>query len=200
MNLKTVIFGTKDYSELAHYYLTHDSNYQPVAFAVEKKYRDKETFCGLPVVDFEEVEKWYPPDQFNFFAPIRSNNLRARIYEDVSAKGYKLISYVSSKAIVSGTVGENCFIQEFNNVQPFAVIGNNCILWAGNHIGHSTVVNNHVTITSHVVISGHCDIGQGSYLGVNVTVRDGIVIGHSCMVGQGANVVKNLEPNKIYVE
>ena len=46
-------------------------------------------------------------------------------------KGYKLASYVSSKATLLNNrqFGENCFIFEDNTIQPFVKIGNNITLW-----------------------------------------------------------------------
>jgi hypothetical protein len=35
---KVTIFGLQDYSELAHYYLTHDSTGEVVAFSVHREY------------------------------------------------------------------------------------------------------------------------------------------------------------------
>ncbi len=65
-----------------------------------------------------------------------------------------MISYVSSKATVfpGAPIGDNCFILEDNTIQPFTSIGNNVVLWSGNHIGHHSVIKDHVSFTSHVVL------------------------------------------------
>ena len=34
-------------------------------------------------------------------------------------------------------------------------IGDDCVLWSGNHIGHHATIGDHCFITSHVVVSGH---------------------------------------------
>ena len=62
-------------------------------------------------------------------------------YDDAIRRGYTLISYVSSKATTfpGFTCGDNCFILEDNTIQPFVTIGNNVVMWSGNHIGHHTV-------------------------------------------------------------
>ncbi|NEL27981.1 MAG: sugar O-acyltransferase, partial [Xanthomonas perforans] len=73
-------------------------------------------------------------------------------------------------------IGANCFLFEGNVIQPFTRIGDNCILWSGNHIGHRTVVQDNVFIASHVVISGYCEIGRGSFIGVNATLSDKVRI------------------------
>jgi len=153
-NKKVVIFGVLDTAELAHYYLTHDSEYEVVAFTVNKEYLKNQTFSPrgtdeiYPVVEFEKLEEQYPPSDYLLFAPmtgVKMNNLRKKIYEEGKAKGYSYISYVSSKATVcNNKIGDNCFILEDNTLQPFTEIGNNVVMWSGNHIGHHGKIEDHV--------------------------------------------------------
>lgn len=127
------------------------------------------------------------------------NRDRERVFNEIHAKGYRMISYVSSKATLFGNeIGENCFILENNTLQPFTRVGNNVVLWSGNHLGHHSYVRDHVTFTSHVVMSGHCDIGSNSFLGVNSTLRDGIRIAEGCFIAMGSTVMKNTEPWSVY--
>jgi sugar O-acyltransferase (sialic acid O-acetyltransferase NeuD family) len=204
MNKKVVIFGIQDYAELAHYYLQKDSPYEVVAFCVNKEYLPIEkTFRGLPVIAFEDAENEYPSGEFSFFAPMspkKMNQLRERVFHDIKDKGYKLISYISSKAtLFNNQVGENCFILEDNTLQPFTRIGNNVVLWSGNHIGHHGQIRDHVTFTSHVVMSGHCLIGENSFLGVNATLRDGLTLGKGTLVGMAALITKDTEDWGVYI-
>lgn len=201
---KVIIFGNRDFAELAHYYLQHDSAHEVVAFSVHEAYLPAEkTFKGLPIVAFETVEKLFSPKEYHFFAPMspqKMNTFRAEIYAQIKQKGYAFISYISSKAtIFHNEIGENAFILENNTVQPFAKIGNNVVLWSGNHIGHHSVIKDHVSFTSHVVLSGHCVVENYSFLGVNATIRDGITIAEGTLVAMSASVVKHTEAWGIYV-
>ena len=200
---KVIIFGVQDFAELAHYYLENDSNHEVIAFCVSKEYLPSyKEFKGLPIVAFEEVEKYYTVGEFKFFAPMapqNMNRLREKIYHEIKNKGYELISYISSKAtIFDNEIGENCFILENNTIQPFTKIGNNVILWSGNHIGHHSVIEDHVMFTSQVVLSGHCKVEKYSTLGVNATIRDGIVIAEGTFVAMAASIIKNTEPWGLY--
>ena len=78
-------------------------------------------------------------------------------------------------------------------------VGDNVVLWSGNHIGHQTVIENDCFIASHVVISGFCTVGRGSYLGVNSSVNDQLSLAEDCVIGAGAVVVENTEPRQVYV-
>lgn len=201
---KVVIFGVQDFASLAHYYLDTDSEHEVVAFSVSRDYLPETgTFEGLPVVAFEEAEGRYPPGEHAFFAPMsprRMNRLRESVYNDIKGKGYELISYVSSKATVFSNVkiGDNCFILEDNTVQPFVTVGNNVVMWSGNHIGHHSTIGDHVLFTSHVVLSGHCVVEPYCFFGVNATIRDGATIAEGSFVAMAAAVTRNTEPWGVY--
>ena len=201
---KVIIFGLKDFAQLAKYYLENDSDHEVVAFSVNKDYLpETNIFEGLPVIAFEDIENEHPQSEFKFFAPMSPNgmnSIRKGIYENIKQKGYELISYVSSKASVFGNrIGDNCFILEDNTLQPFTNIGNNVVMWSGNHIGHHGSIGDHVFFTSHVVLSGHCEVGDSSFFGVNSTVRDGITIAEGTLVGMGACIIKDTKPWSIYI-
>ena len=201
---KVIIFGVQDFAQLAKFYLEHDSEHEVAAFSVNERYLPEgKTFEGLPVVAFETVAETYPPADFKFFAPMspsRMNKLRESVYQQIKAKGYELISYVSSKATVfpGAAIGDNCFILEDNTIQPFTSIGNNVVLWSGNHIGHHGVIKDHVSFTSHVVLSGHCVVESFSFFGVNATIRDGIHIAEGSFIAMAAAVTKDTEPWGVY--
>src|SRR5689334_24447774 len=139
---KVIIFGVQDFAQLAKFYFEHDSEHEVIAFSVHERYLpEQNTFEGLPVVAFENVNEIYPPAEFKFFAPMspsRMNKLRESVYHQIQEKGYEMITYISSKATVfpGAVIGDNCFILEDNTIQPFTSIGNNVLLWSGNHIGH----------------------------------------------------------------
>ena len=57
-----VIFGTRDFASLAHFYLRHDSPHNVVGFTVHREYLPESAeFEGLPVVAFEELEHDFRP-------------------------------------------------------------------------------------------------------------------------------------------
>jgi len=200
---KVVVFGVSQWADLAHFYLTHDSPHEVVAFTLDRDYLESKEHRGLPVVPFEEVEAHYPPGDFEMFIPMsfkRMNHVRAEKYEHAKELGYELISYVSSKATIwpDFKCGDNCFIFEDNPIQPFVEIGNDVVMWSGNHIGHHSVIKDHVMITSHVVISGCCTIEPYCFFGVNATIRDETVIARETLVGMGVTILKDTKEFEVY--
>lgn len=204
MKKRLVIFGSSDVAQLAHYYFSMDSNYEVVAFTVDACYIKAPDFCGLPVVAFEDVIDAYPPENNDFFVALgysKLNAIRKEKFLAAKEKGYKLASFISSRATVLNDrkIGENCFIFEDNTIQPFVTIGNNVTLWSGNHIGHHSVINDHTFIASHVVVSGGVEIGEQCFVGVNATLRDRIKIGDKCVVGAGALLLSDAAPEGVYI-
>ncbi len=206
---KVVIFGILDNSELAHYYLMTDSKYEVVAFTVNQEYISSPIFkpngfnLEYPLIPYENLYDLYPPDKYLLFIPIsgsKMNLIREKIYESSKEMGYKFATYVSSKCTkFNNKIGDNCFILEDNTLQPFTEIGNNVIIWSGNHIGHHGKIEDHVFITSHVVISGHCVIKKRAWIGVNSTIRDGVTIGEGSLIAMGSLITKNVEGNSFYM-
>ena len=201
---RLVIFGAGETADIAYEYFTHDSDYEVVGFTVETVYKKETELYSLPVVEFEEIEKSFPPTEVEMFVAISYtmlNRARARCYRLAKSKGYACATYVSSKAFVwhNAAIGENCMIFENNVIQHKVRIGDGVILWSGNHIGHQTVIHDFVYISSHVVISGFCEIGPFCFVGVNATFNDRIKIGKDNIVGSGALVVKSYGDGKLLI-
>jgi sugar O-acyltransferase (sialic acid O-acetyltransferase NeuD family) len=201
---KLVLFGAGDIAQLAWFYFTHDSDREVAAFTVDRAYLQGDSFQGLPLVPFEEVEQHYPPAEYDMFVAVsyaKRNTVRETKVAEATAKGYALASYVSTRlTIFPGTpVGRNCFLLEDNTIQPFVTIGDNVTLWSGNHIGHHSTIGDNCFITSHVVISGGVQVGRNCFIGVNTTVRDHVQIGDRCLIGAGSLILNSTPPGTVYV-
>jgi sugar O-acyltransferase (sialic acid O-acetyltransferase NeuD family) len=200
---KLIIFGIGEQAEMAYYYFKNDSNYEIVGFTVDKNYIKQDSLFDLPIIEFETIEKNYSNDTYELFIAIgynKINKIRTEKYLACKEKGYKIASYISSKAsIFTQDIGDNAFILEDNTIQPYVKIGNNVTLWSGNHIGHHSIITDNCFITSQVVISGGCTIGENTFIGVNATLRDHITIGKSNVIGAGALILTNTEDNRVYM-
>ena len=202
MSSKLLIFGSAEIAELAAFYFTHDSGYTVAAFTVDDAFVQGDSFDGRPLVPFSEVVVRFPPGQYDMHVALsyaRLNQLRQAKYEQAKAAGYTLATYVCTKSVPwpDLSVGANCFILENQTIQPTVRIGNNVMIWSGNHLGHGSVIGNHTYIASHVVISGHCTIGERCFFGVNATVRDFRTIGNDCFIGMDASVTRDLPAGSV---
>ena len=152
---------------------------------------------SISTLPFRRVVARFPAGEYDMHVALSYrglNRLRREKYVEAKQAGYKLASYVCSKSVTWPDLltGDNCFVLENQTIQPTVAIGNNVMIWSGNHIGHGSRICDHAYIASHVVISGHCVIGESCFLGVNATVRDFITIGASCFIGMDASVVQNV--------
>jgi sugar O-acyltransferase (sialic acid O-acetyltransferase NeuD family) len=191
-------------ARLARTYFDGSGEHRVVAFTVDAPYRAGDHFRDLPLVDFEEAVGRYPPERFAMFVAMgyaRMNQPRAEKYAEAKARGYRLATYVSSRCtwLSEHPPGDNCLILEDNTVQAGARIGNDVVLWSGNHIGHDAVVEDHCFISSHVVVSGFARVGAYSFLGVNSTLRNAIAVGPRTLVGAGAVLVADTEEGSVWV-
>jgi sugar O-acyltransferase (sialic acid O-acetyltransferase NeuD family) len=159
---------------------------------------------GLPVVPFEEIEQSHPPadHRMSILLGFRDvNRLRARKYQEAKAKGYALVNYVSSRAIVYPdlVLGDNCHIHEGSVVQPFARLGSDVVLGPGTMVGHHSRIDNHCFVAAQATVLGRSAVGSHCVLGANSTIVDGVIVASHCIVGAGAVITRNTQEGEVYI-
>ena len=203
-----IIVGVGETAEMAFEYFTKDSPFEVVAFAAEENYiknrsQNAPKMFDLPIVALESLVHKYPPNRYRAFVAMaygKLNHDRAKFYNFMKQSGYLLVSYLSSHAFIGENVkvGENCFILENNVIQRKVEIGDDVVLWSGNHIGHRSIIKNHVFLSSHVAISGYCKIGEYCFLGINSSVADNVKVAENCFIGGGVYLSHDTKPNEFY--
>lgn len=201
---KVVLFGNARFAETNHFYLTHDSPYEVAAFTVDGAYIRERELRGRPVVPFEEVARHYPPEEYLMAVPLglkRVNRLRAEKFQQAQAKGYRFVTYVSSRAVTwpESALGENCFVYENVVIKPFARLGRNVVVETGSVVGHHADIQDHCFLGPHSVILGECTVEPYCIIGANAMVREGVKIGAGCIVGAGALITRNTRPGGVYL-
>lgn len=200
---KVILFGTSSGAQLLHFAMSQDKECEVVAFTVDRAYLKEPTFCGLPVVAFEEVQNLYPPSEYAMLVAILAhgmNKLRAAKCEEAKAKGYALASYVHPTAIVASdlVMGENCYIGEGVVCRPFSKLGNDVFLMPGSYVGHDTIVGDHGYIGVRAVIMGCVTLGPCCFVGPNATILQELAVGAECLVGGGVVLQTNAEDKSVY--
>jgi sugar O-acyltransferase (sialic acid O-acetyltransferase NeuD family) len=200
---RLVIAGDSSFAEVASELFDADGRYEVVAFAVHEAFRKRSTLLDRPVYALEKIPEHCPPQSHDAFVALtyrELNRARARLCDEMKAKGYRLATYVSPQAFIwrNVTLGENTFIFENNVVQPFCAVGDNVILWSGNHVGHHSTIEDNVFIASHVVVSGHCRVGRNSFIGVNATLADRVNIAADSWIGPGTLITKDTQGGSMY--
>jgi sugar O-acyltransferase (sialic acid O-acetyltransferase NeuD family) len=190
-------------AQLAHFYFTHDSGYQVVAFCLDRQFIDVPDYLGLPMVAFQDLPSVYPAASHDAFVAIgysQMNGIRKEKFEAVRARGYKMATYLSSRSSSwrDTRLGENVFIMENNTIMPFCTIEDNVTVWVGSILSHHSVIKKHTTITSHVTLGGDITVGQSCFLGLNSTICNGITLEEQTVVAAGATLMHSSTSGGVY--
>jgi sugar O-acyltransferase (sialic acid O-acetyltransferase NeuD family) len=201
---KIVIFGLGRGANIATRYFRDDSPHEIVAYTVDDPYADRKVFMGRPVIPFSRIEREMPPKDSQMFVLLgfqRMNALRAEKFAQAKGKGYSLASYISSRIVglEKPKFGENCFVLEGNVFNYDVTIGDDVVMWSGNHVGDLSIIGDHVFVSSHVVLSGEVTIGANSFLGVNSTISNYVRVGESCYIGANTLIAQDTRPGSVYV-
>lgn len=201
---KVVLFGNGQMATFAHTVLTHDSPHDVVAFAVDGAFITEKTVNGLPVVPFEDLERSHPPDDYAMHISVsfrKVNKLRAQKYAEAKAKGYQLITYISSKAHTwpGLTIGDNCWILEQSVIHPNVAIGNDVYMGSAVHIGHDSTVGDHSFLVGMIAVAGYVKVGQYCFVGIHATIRDGLTIADRTVIGAGSTVLRDTQEGGVYI-
>lgn len=199
-----IIFGNSKIAEVVYYYAKEECGHNVVAFTVDREFIKEDSFHGIPVIPFDDIQTRFSPEQYAMFVAIGyhdMNRLREQKYEAAKAMGYKFVSIISSKSNLPKTVkvGENCFIMPPAIIHPEVEIGNNTFVWSGAMIGHHSRIGKNCWLTSTANISGVVQVGNNCFFAVNSTVGHGVSIGDDCFIGANTLITKNLESKKVVI-
>ncbi len=201
---KVVLFGNQSTARELFYCLKYYSDYEVVAFTVDREYLQSDRLFDLPVIPFDMVKTGFPPDKHKMFIAVgyvQNNKIREEKYFRSKEMGYQLINFISPKSITyPGTVnGDNCIIGHCAVISPTAKVGNNVIIEYGCTIGHDVIIGDHCFFSNGVSVAGGVSIGSYSYLGVNSVIRNKVSIGKECVIGAGAILLEDAEDRSVYL-
>ena len=196
-----VIFGAGQIADVARVYIDAHGEDRIVGFTVDTNYCMADTFSSKPLVPWERLESYFPPEQVKLLGPLsfrQLNEFRTNRYLEGKSRGYNFTSFIHPcSSVYAEKIGENCFILENNTIQPFVEIGNNVIIWSGNHIGHHTKIEDNCFITSNNAISSNVIIEKGCFISGSVTVDYGLTVGSQSFLGINSTVRKDLSAESV---
>lgn len=112
-----------------------------------------------------------------------------------------LPQHVHCPEIIGGVeIGEGNTIREYSTVhramkaEGATVIGNNCYLMAGAHVGHDSRVGDNIIMANNSLLGGHVTVGDRAFVSGAVAVHQFCRIGQMAMVGGHARVVRDVPP------
>lgn len=192
-----IIIGLSKTASHVYSFVKYHNLYNIIGFAVNREYRNMDTFCGLPVYDLESV-KDEVKDDFCIFIAMLWNHLngdRKQLYDYCKKQDYKLANLISPLAVLRSPLkGDNCWIHDYVIVQNNAIIESDVAIMGGSLIGANTHIGAHCFFGAHTVFGGGSTIGERSFVGIKATIFDDTIIGKKCIIGACTAVKRNM-PN-----
>ncbi len=157
----------------------------------------KGEYLGLPVYpSVKEIER---PKDYCYFIGRGDNMLRKTIFEANPDLEYPNIIHPTAIISKYSKIGTGNLLMPYSVVNAFSTIGDHCIINTSAVVEHDCTVGDFCHVSVKSVMTGACTVGDGVFLGAGSTMRDGTSVGEWTTVGCGAAVVKNLDPNSVYV-
>lgn len=200
MNL--IIYGDSTFAELVKHYFESDSNYQVVAFCVDRAYKNKDELCGVPVLAFEDIESHYSPDDHHIFAAIGYKSVRVHkmLFEKMLHLHYPIASYISSKAIVDASceVGANCLILPGCILEPYVRVEDNCFINSGATICHHATIEAHSVLAAGSLVGGYSIVGESSLIGFKASIVELRKVARETLLAAGSLLLQDTQESTMY--
>ena len=81
------------------------------------------------------------------------------------------------------------------------IIGSNCFIMKGVHIGHDAIIYDDVTLSPHVVVGGHVEIGRNTNVGIAAVIHQRCKVPSGCMIGMNTTITKStmMDVDRVYI-
>lgn len=191
-----VIFGNSNFSKILKWHIDHDDQREVVAFCTEKKYIKEDVFEGLPLIDFNNIESLYPPEDHEILLGIgyrKMNDIRKRVFYSCKEKGYTIASFFHSTSLVeSNDIGEGNIVLEQSLISPFVTLGEGNLIWNNVSIAHDDKIGDFNTFSGMAGIAGNVTIGNNCFFGKSCVVSDHLKINDFSLIGASAFVGRDV--------
>lgn len=97
------------------------------------------------------------------------------------------------------SIGKGTFIARGASINPFVLIGENCILNTSCTIDHEVEIGNNCHVGPGAVIAGNVKLSNNVFVGANAIIKENILIGENSIIGAGSVVVKNVNEKDVVV-
>jgi sugar O-acyltransferase (sialic acid O-acetyltransferase NeuD family) len=129
-------------------------------------------------------------------------NIRKKIVNELPLNT-EYYTYIDKHAIILDkstiSIGEGSIITAGSVLTTNINIGKFNYIYLNTTIGHDTILNDYITATAGIHISGNVNIGNNVYFGCGAVVRNNISICDNTIIGMNAVVTKNIIEPGTYI-
>ena len=117
-------------------------------------------------------------------------------------KSVEWYTAIHPKAIISPyhtKIGKGTVILPGAVIDPYASIGDFCLINCNAVVAHDCVIDDYVHISVGTNVAGTVHVGKRTWIGIGASVSNDVNICEDCMIGAGAVVVKDISESGTYV-
>lgn len=188
---EVLLFGVSPLSERIAYYVEHGDSVKDFSvkgFVIDDKYFSEDNFVGKKIYRYSEAK-----ENFIETVPIivcigykNMNENRKNIFYRLQADGWKIESYISSRAnIDTDLIGEGNIFIETASVGVSCKIGDGNIFDGRSYLGHHSVIGNFNFLGNNSTTGGKIQMGDCCFIGMNSTIRNGVEVHDKTLLGAG---------------
>ena len=149
---------------------------------------------GTPVLDRSAFNRW--PNAKILAVPGGPGSYRGRraLIESLDIRDERFAQVVHPTASISTRVkiGHNTLIQAGVVLTSNAIVGNHCCILPNTVVHHDSVIGDWTLVGANVTVCGSCRVGDNCYIGAASSLMNGLVIGDGAMIGFGSNVIRHV--------
>lgn len=110
--------------------------------------------------------------------------------QDIKYKGERTYCRIGARTLLR----EYATVHRGTMPESETVVGPDCFLLGGSHVGHNCRLGSGVTLINNVLLAGHVEVHEGATLGGAAAVHQFVRIGERSMVGGNARVSMDVPP------
>lgn len=142
----------------------------------------------------DKIHGHLPKADVYYVCALALPKVKKMIVELLEDKGAQFITIQHPTARISryAKIGRGCVITPNSNINTEAVLGDFVAVLASG-IGHDASVGSFSTLSGHVCVNGHVEIGESVYVGCGALIAPSKKIGDGATVGIGSVVISNVK-------
>lgn len=159
-------------------------------------WKKSEIIMGIPVVgSLSQIELQYRLGFRSVVIGVGDNNLRKRIFTQLTNLGFSFPNIIHPTAIIDSTVilGNANVIGPATIIGAEVILGHNNIINSGSIIEHQAIIGNHNHVSLSATVCGNVTLNDCVFLGANSTVIEKLSVDDNTTIGAGGTLIQSTQ-------
>lgn len=175
--------------------------YEVLGFIDDDESLKNKIIDNIPVLGGMEWFSTNDIENISCVVAVADGDLRQKIVGKLTKKRINFPTIIHPSVIMSGfkDIGIGVIVQAGSIFAANTTIGNHVQVNLDCTIGHNTILDDFVTITTGVHIGGDNKIGTGTFIGSGAVTKEKLNIGKWCKIGAGTVLIDDVSDYSMYV-